>query len=112
MLTRERNDVEPADSFSVLLYRYFFFEWLFRDASRGTLLERASALRFNREMGRYLPIYLRRWGFIIASSCCMGAIVEKAPSLTFAAGAFYFIACCAIAIALLILRLWVGLKFE
>jgi hypothetical protein len=99
-------------SFSRLLYRYFFFEWLFRDVNRGTLLERASAMRFNREMGRYLPVYLRRWIFIIASSCCAGALAEKAPLLNFAAAGFYFVGCCAVANALLIFRLWLGLKFE
>src|SRR5689334_9819571 len=49
---------EPLHS---LLYRYFFFDWLFRDVSRGNLLERAAAWRANREMRRYLPVYLRRW---------------------------------------------------
>jgi fatty acid desaturase len=43
------------------LYRYFFYGWLFRDADAGPGLERASALRHNRDQARWLPVYLRRW---------------------------------------------------
>lgn len=41
--------------------RYFFYGWLFRDADSGSGLERASALRHNREQARWLPIYMLRW---------------------------------------------------
>jgi hypothetical protein len=47
--------------FSTLLYRYFFYGWLFRDVGRGTGWERASAWRHNREQARWLPTYMRRW---------------------------------------------------
>ena len=52
-----------ADSISYgpVLYRYWFFGWLFRDASRGSALERDSALRQNKERARWLPTYIRRW---------------------------------------------------
>ncbi len=43
------------------VYRYFFYGWLFRDAQRGSLFERAAALRHNRDHARWLPTYLRRW---------------------------------------------------
>ena len=51
----------PAESSSSLWYRYWFFGWLFRDASRGTALEREAALRHNRERAKWLPTYMRRW---------------------------------------------------
>jgi hypothetical protein len=35
-------EVSPHMSFSTLLYRYFFFGWLFKDVNRGNLLERAA----------------------------------------------------------------------
>jgi len=60
---------EPLHS---LLYRYFFFDWLFSDVSRGSLLERAAAWRSNREMRRYLPVYLRRWLVIFIGGYGMG----------------------------------------
>ena len=47
--------------FSALLYRYFFYDWLFRDASSGNLWQRAAAWRHNREQARWLPTYMRRW---------------------------------------------------
>jgi di/tricarboxylate transporter len=43
------------------LGRYFFYGWLFRDASTGSELERAAALRHNRTFSKWLPTYLRRW---------------------------------------------------
>jgi len=43
------------------VYRYFFYDWLFRDADRGTVHERALALRHNREQAKWLPVYIRRW---------------------------------------------------
>jgi hypothetical protein len=47
--------------FSTLLYRYFFYGWLFRDAGRGTLWQRHAAWRHNRAQARWLPTYMRRW---------------------------------------------------
>src|SRR4030095_15588782 len=48
-------------AFRTLLYRYFFFSWLFKDASRGNVLERAAAWRHNREHAHWLLTYMRRW---------------------------------------------------
>jgi hypothetical protein len=48
----------------VSLYRYLFYGWLFRDADAGTELERANALRHNRDQSRWLPVYLLRWSVI------------------------------------------------
>jgi hypothetical protein len=46
------------------LYRYWFYGWLFRDASAGSWLERAGALRHNREQAKWLPVYLLRWSVL------------------------------------------------
>lgn len=46
---------------STLWYRYFFYGWLFQDASCGTLWQRAAAWRHNRAQARWLPTYIRRW---------------------------------------------------
>ena len=48
-------------AFRTLLYRYFFFGWLFKDASRGNVIERAAAWRHNKERAHWLLTYLRRW---------------------------------------------------
>ena len=52
---------EGTGAFGSVLYRYLFYGWLFRDAAAGSPLERAAALRHNRERARWLPLYIRRW---------------------------------------------------
>ena len=76
--------------FKVLLYRYFFFSWLFRDASKGNLYERTAAWRHNQEQARWLTTYLRRWLFMGAVTYTLGALSEmllNAPMLS----AFFFV---------------------
>src|SRR5437763_7656 len=69
---------EPALSFWALLYRFLFFDWLFRDvSSTRTLLERHAARQHNRRMSRYLPVYLRRWSFLTAFDFALGMLLEK-----------------------------------
>ena len=50
---------------STLLYRYFFFGWLFRevDDSASSLFERAAVIRHNRRQAAWLPTYMQRWLF-------------------------------------------------
>ncbi len=47
--------------FSTLLYRYFFFGWLFKDVATGNMFERAAVARHNRQQTRWLPLYVMRW---------------------------------------------------
>jgi hypothetical protein len=51
----------PTPSLRTSLYRYWFYGWLFRDADSGSPMERAIALRHNRQQARWLPTYMRRW---------------------------------------------------
>jgi hypothetical protein len=46
---------------SLVLFRYLWPFWLFKDASRGDRLTRAAAYRHNRSMRIYLPGYLFKW---------------------------------------------------
>lgn len=48
---------------SLLLFRYLWPFWLFKDASRGDRMTRAAAYRHNRSMRIYLPGYLMKWMF-------------------------------------------------
>lgn len=48
---------------SLVLFRYLWPFWLFKDASRGDRLARAAAYRHNRSMRIYLPGYLMKWLF-------------------------------------------------
>lgn len=65
-----------APSFASLLYRYWFFGWLFRDASRGNALERDAALRHNLERARWLPTYMRRWTVLALLMYGFGGALE------------------------------------
>ena len=48
---------------SLVLFRYVWPFWLFKDASRGDGMTRAAAYRHNRSMRIYLPGYLLKWMF-------------------------------------------------
>jgi hypothetical protein len=74
-IRRERND---GPSLQTAIYRYFFYGWLFRDASSGSALERAAALRHNRNRARWLPTYLRRWAVCAASLVAFETWAEQA----------------------------------
>src|SRR4051812_15330795 len=71
-----RQRVSDNMSFRTLLYRYFFFGWLFKDVNRGNLLERSAAWRYNREQARWLPTYMRRWMWCGLFFYSLGAVVE------------------------------------
>ncbi|TBO32886.1 hypothetical protein EYS42_06900 [Aquabacterium lacunae] len=71
--------------FRQLLYRYWFFDWLFKDVNRATLMERAAAWRHNQEQARWLPLYLRRWAILTVLSFAVGMLMEhglRAPVLS------------------------------
>ncbi len=69
-------------------------------------------MRFNRQMRHYLLVYLRRWIAVVVYSCTVGASFEKALSLNYAASGFYFLTCASLVVATMIVRLWLGLKYE
>ena len=69
----------PAEMpFRTLLYRYFFYGWLFRDVQRGSVWERAASWRHNREQARWLPTYMRRWSLVAALLFALALLVEVA----------------------------------
>ena len=75
--------------FRSLLYRYFFYGWLFRDASRGNVLERAASMRHNREQARWLPLYLRRMLVVGALLLSVAAFIEQVLGWPLASASFY-----------------------
>lgn len=60
-----------------MLYRYFFFSWLFKDATKGSVFEKAAALRWNKEHAHWLYNYLRRWAFLMVFFFLLGALTEQ-----------------------------------
>lgn len=98
-----------ADSFLALLYRYWFFGWLFRDAQRGSPHARIAALRHNRARAVWLPTYIRRW-------LVLGALLYGAGVLTEAAGyermapTVFVLACLTVPVTVLGTASWVLLR--
>ena len=100
----------PPEPFLSLLYRYFFFGWLFRDVSRGSFLERAANWRFNQDMRRHLPTYLRRWLCIFLSGYILGMLFEEGFQLVYAAACCYSSSCVSASVIFIIVFSWFALK--
>ncbi len=99
-----------ALAFRTLLYRYFFFGWLFRDASRGTLLERAAAWRHNQAQARWLPTYMRRWLWCGVLMYGIGGFVELVLGAPIASVVFYVPCALSLPVNGVIAVAWLGLK--
>ncbi|AOY92927.1 hypothetical protein BKK79_14875 [Cupriavidus sp. USMAA2-4] len=97
-------------AFRTLLYRYFFFSWLFKDASRGNLLERSAAWRFNQSQSRWLPTYMRRWLGCGLLCYALGGFVELMLSAPGLSAVFYVPGVLSVPINVVIGAMWIGLK--
>jgi hypothetical protein len=82
-----------------LLYRYWFWEWLFMDLGRARdVYQRAAAWRHNVAQRRHLPTYMRRWLFVVAANVAMGALLEKTLAAMLSAAVFYTNSCIAVCV--------------
>lgn len=108
MTTADRGDDGPA--FRTLLYRYWFFAWLFRDVARGTLYERAAAWRHNREQARWLPTYMWRWIVLGTLLFAIGAVAEHAGAAAPVASIFFVPSAISVPVNAVIGAAWLGLK--
>ena len=96
--------------FRTLLYRYFFFAWLFKDVNRGNVIERAAAWRHNRAQAHWLPTYMRRWLWCGVVFYGMGSFFElllQAPGLS---ALFYVPSALSVPVNAVIGAAWVGFK--
>ncbi|TMH09926.1 MAG: hypothetical protein E6H65_14645, partial [Betaproteobacteria bacterium] len=97
-------------AFRTLLYRYFFFDWLFRDVSRGSLLERAAARRHNQSQAHWLLTYMRRWlwcGLVFYGLGGFAELILNAPLLS---ALFYVPGALSVPVNAIIGAAWLGLK--
>jgi hypothetical protein len=104
------GESERTMTFGTLLYRYFFFGWLFKDVNRGNVFERAAAWRHNQEQARWLPTYMRRWFWCGALCYGLGSMVEwllHAPGLSVL---FYVPSALSVPVNAVIGAAWVGFK--
>jgi len=102
--------IVQALAFRTLLYRYFFFSWLFRDVSRGSLLERAAAWRHNQEQAQWLPTYMRRWMWCGAMLYGVGGFVELILNAPGMSALFYVPGALSLPVNAVIGVVWLGLK--
>lgn len=100
----------PNLSFWTLLYRYFFFDWLFKDARRGDVFERAAAWRHNHEQARWLPTYMRRWLYFGLALYGLGVFAELLLELPELSSLFYVPASLSVPVNAVIGAAWLGLK--
>ena len=99
---------EPT--FRTLLYRYFFFGWMFRDVNQGNFLERSAAWRHNQSKAHWLLTYMRRWLWCAALLYALGGLVEMllgAPALS---AVFYVPSALSVSVNAVIGVIWLGLK--
>jgi len=95
-----------------LLYRYFLYGWLFRDARRGNLLERFASLRHNREQARWLPTYMRRWLVAGALLFVLAVFCEEHLASPIVAAAIYVPAVLTLPFEVVTLICWAWLRFR
>jgi len=93
-----------------LLYRYFFFDWLFRDAGRGSGLERSAAWRYNREHSHWLLTYLKRWVVLDFTAFAAGLLSSLIFQGHWICIPFYVVFSLAIAVYSIIAVAWLGLR--
>lgn len=97
-------------AFRTLLYRYFFFGWLFKDASRGNKLERAAAWRHNKERAHWLPTYMRRWLGCTVVLYGLGGLVELILQAPVLSAFFYVPSALGVSVNAVIGAAWLGFK--
>lgn len=97
-------------AFRTLLYRYFFFDWLFKDASRGNLRERSAAWRFNQSRAHWLLTYFRRWLGCGLLCYALGGVVELVLSAPALSAVFYVPGVLSVPVNVVIGVIWVSLK--
>lgn len=103
---------QPQLSFGQLLYRFLFFDWLFRDVNAARdLFERHAARQHNQRMSRYLPVYLRRWSVLAACDFCLGVLFEKVVQATLLSAWFFTWSCVTITGMVVITVAWLFLAF-
>jgi hypothetical protein len=114
-----RRQERPVDqpSFGSLLYRYWFYGWMFRDVHRGNRIERAAAWRHNQAAGRWLPVYLRRWTLLGLGTFAIGWAIESLEPLSGTAHSgwpietLFFVPCVvSVSVNAVTLAAWIGLK--
>ena len=105
-----KMETAPGPSLPLLhlVYRYWFFGWMFRDAGHGSWLERQAALRHNRQRAQWLPVYMRRW-FLLCTLFYASGVVLELGGLGAVAPIAFIPACVAMPVAAVATAAWLVL---
>jgi hypothetical protein len=93
-----------------LLYRYWFWGWLFADVNTGDLVRRAAAWRHNVRQRVHLPVYMRRWCALLIATGSVAVAVETALHAPTLAAAFYVWAVLSLMVEVIAAIAWVFLR--
>jgi len=96
-------------TFRSLLYRYFFFEWLFLDATQGSPIERSAARRHNQSQAHWLLTYMRRWLCCAVLLYGLGGMVEIVIGAPAISALFYVPSALSVSANAVIAAAWLGL---
>lgn len=98
------------ESPSSLLYRYFFFSWLYRDAGCGSRIERCAAWRYNQAHAGWLLTYLKRWLVVDCSAFAAGCLSSLAFQGHWICVPFFVLFSLAMSVITVIVVAWLGLR--
>ena len=106
----ENLEEQKQESLRCLLYRYFFFQWLFFDMTRVRgPIERRSAWLYNQSQRRWLPLYMRRWSMLSTVGFALGAIGEQALAAPVFAACWYTGSLTCVSVLVVIATAWIFL---
>lgn len=100
-----------AENSPSLLYRYFFFNWLFRDVRCGSRFDQAAAWRHNQAQSRWLPTYLWRWSVLSLLLFSAGGLSSQVFAGPWIGVPFYVLFSISIPVSSVIVVAWLGLRF-
>ncbi|MBQ5949587.1 hypothetical protein [Massilia sp. ST3] len=107
---REEHAAPQEASFGRTLYRFLFFDWLFRDVNTARdLYERHAVRQHNQRMSRYLPLYMRRWSVLAACDFTLGVLFERVMQATVLSAWFFTWSCVTVTGIVIITVMWVFL---
>ena len=101
---------EQAAPFRQTLYRFLFFDWLFRDVNAARdLFERHAVRQHNQRMSRYLPLYMRRWSVLAACDFTLGILFERVMQATVLSAWFFTWSCVTVTGIVVMTVMWLFL---
>ena len=79
----------PDEPLWQLVYRYWFWDWLFHDVNQRDLYRRAAAWQHNLRQRMHLPVYMRRWLACMLATAALASLLELGLAAPVPAAFFY-----------------------